>query len=240
MTTSEAAAWKAKKQQREAFLARLAHAHGTGAKESGMGRVMRIRLARKGDGAAIARLAELAIGDYQGGADPEGLGRVIDREGGRPVVPFGQALAFVAVEGEEVVGLAYVAPPVQLLKDFAEQLSEATQSAIARKLCALELLAVDASVQGRGIGTTLLTEVEEVLRSRASWGVIAKVTGGDRVSQWYTARGYYVGDTGMPFVLKNRVPLICSGEPGVRIAVKSLRDVPVSGTGRESWQKRSR
>lgn len=97
-----------------------------------------------------------------------------------------------------------------------------------------ELLAVDPGVQGRGIGTTLLEEVEQVLRSRASWGVMAKIAGGDRLSQWYTARGYYVGGSGMPFVLKNKVPLICGGEPGVRIAMKSFGDVPVAGMGRGS------
>lgn len=188
----------------------------------------RIRLARKGDGAEIARLAKVAVGGYQGGADPEAFGRGIDREGGMPAVPHGQAFAFVAVEDDEVVGLAYATPPVQMLQDYAEQMSEAVRSKVARMLYELELLAVDESAQGQGIGSTLLAETERILQARRCGAMVAKITGGgDRLARWYETRGYQVGEDGLPFVLQGPVPLLCGGEPGVRIAIKSLGEAVV-------------
>lgn len=157
----------------------------------------------------------------------ETLGAIVSRFGGEfSVKPFGRARAVVAEReaGGRACGLAYVVPPGRLMRHHAAQ-GRAAQSVLARMIAEIDLLAVDADVRGRGIGTAVLGEAERWLESRGCRVVMAKVARGDyEVMRWYRRRGYLIAAQQEPFWASlPGFDLRCDdGNDGYQLALKGL------------------
>lgn len=155
------------------------------------------------------------------------LGTIVDRYGGEfSVRPFGQARAVVA-ERESAggpCGLAFVTPPIRLMRQHTEQGRSALR-ALARMLAEIDLLAVDADVRRQGVGSALLEETEGWLANRGCRVVMAKIARGEYgVMRWYRQRGYLVAAQGEPFrVWLPGLELSCDdGDDGYQLALKGL------------------
>lgn len=185
---------------------------------------MRVRLARRGEGHEVARLAELALHGRTQGSTAGDLAEAIDRSGGSLLVPFGRSYAFVAEVEEAVAGLLYVTPPVRLAESYAER-GETWQERLVWKVAEVQLLAVDEDKQGQGVASQLLAVAEESLRRRGCGAVLVKVLREQpSVVVWYRRRGYTMlggQDYAMLHVGGREVP-IASGTDGYLAGVKRL------------------
>lgn len=186
---------------------------------------MRIRLARPGDGADVARLADIALqGRSSAAASGGDLVAAIDQFGGRLKVPYGWGRALVAESSGCVVGLWYSTPPVRLVESCAD-LGANAQGRMADALAEVELLAVDAEERRRGVGSELLRVGEEMLRGRGVRAVLVKVLEDDvAVMKWYSERGYRVLSSGEVFALRGGFGVVGlqNEDDGYRLGIKQL------------------
>ncbi|MBL1086780.1 GNAT family N-acetyltransferase [Streptomyces actinomycinicus] len=155
------------------------------------------------------------------------VGTLVDRYGGEfSVRPFGHVRAVVA-ERESTggpCGLAYVTPPVRLMRQHTEQGRSALR-ALALTLAEIDSLAVDADVRRQGVGSALLEETERWLANLGCRVVMAKIARGEyAVMRWYRRRGYLVAAQGEPFrVWLPGLELSCDdGDDGYHLALKGL------------------
>ncbi|MFC9929993.1 GNAT family N-acetyltransferase [Streptomyces sp. NPDC127190] len=124
----------------------------------------------------------------------------------------------------EPCGLAFVTPPVRLMRQHAEHGRSALR-ALARVLAEIDLLAVDADVRRQGVGSALLEETEGWLGNQGCRVVMAKIARGEYgVMRWYRQRGYLVAAQGEPFrVWLPGLELCCNdGDDGYQLALKGL------------------
>ncbi|WP_433358694.1 GNAT family N-acetyltransferase [Streptosporangium sp. CA-115845] len=195
--------------------------------------VVRICLARPGDGLGVEALAGVALGidvGMQGAAGP--VATAIDQYGGRLAVPYGWAQALVAclteapqgADGPPPAGLAYTCPPVRLIEAYTE-LGSGAQQRLAQALAELELLAVAEHARGSGIGTALLSAAEDLLRRDGRHLVFAKIRLDNQKAQlWFRRRGYLLTAPGESVIFNIGEATISfdDGGDGYRLAVKSL------------------
>jgi ribosomal protein S18 acetylase RimI-like enzyme len=184
---------------------------------------VRFRLARKGEGDAVAHLGEMALQGPTTGPTTGDLARAIDEQGGNIQVPWGRAYAMVGDVDGEVRALLYVAPPVRLTESYAER-GEQWQQRLVERVAEINLLAVDEDLRGKGHAKSLLAIGEESLRQRGCKALLVKILADDEPALgWYRRRGYTVLGTDEYAMLKVgglEVPITSSrGEPylvGVR------------------------
>jgi GNAT superfamily N-acetyltransferase len=118
-------------------------------------------------------------------------------------VPFGAAQVLVSEFADtSVSGLVYACPPQRLIAEYAN-LGPTGQQALARRIAEIELLAVDETARGRGVGAALLSAIERDLVLGGCRLVIAKVRAGALdLMHWYHRRGYVIADQGETVLLK--------------------------------------
>ncbi|MDJ0463113.1 GNAT family N-acetyltransferase [Streptomyces sp. H27-C3] len=178
-----------------------------------------IRNAAPGDGARVAALAALALG----AAAPEGLAAVIDTSGGRIQIPHGEALCQVAVDAQgQVAGMVYSAPPVE----WIEQHPASLHRTLARTFTKVELLAVVESQQHSGIGSALLTGLEDAERERGVQILFGDIRAEDRsMRRWCKKRGFAVAAPGEPVALRSTWgPLtLVDGDDGYLLIAKAVQ-----------------
>ncbi|MGI5292656.1 hypothetical protein ACQEVF_56425 [Nonomuraea polychroma] len=83
----------------------------------------RVRLAGPGEGPAVESLAAAALGMDTGVDAPGSFAAAIDQIGGRLPLSHGSGCALVACADnapDEVIGLAYVCPPIQLIDAYVD------------------------------------------------------------------------------------------------------------------------
>lgn len=188
---------------------------------------MRFRLARRGEGEAVARLGTTALKGHTQGSEAGDLATAVNEHGGLLRVPWGRAYAIVGVVDDEVQALAYATPPVRLAESYEER-GKAWQKTLASRVAEIQLLAVEESFRGQGHAVHLLTVTEESLRRRGCGAVLVKVLKDDTpVLDWYRKRGYTVlgiDEYAVLWVGGQQVPITSRRDEPYLAAVKRIRE----------------
>lgn len=155
-----------------------------------------VRPVRAGEGAAVVEIAD-SMRVAGGWADVRPLRRVLDQVGGRieiPDLPGARGMCLAAVVGDdEVVGMLYACTPVDALRTCAP----GERDTLVRAVAEIEIVAVAAHVQGQGVGTALLRDAEQHLRSLGTQLITAKISAGDMsVLRWWRHRGWTLAGAG--------------------------------------------
>ncbi|MDT8913536.1 GNAT family N-acetyltransferase [Amycolatopsis sp. PS_44_ISF1] len=153
-----------------------------------------VRLLGPGEGASALAIA---TGAGAPGADEGGdLQAAIDQSGGRieiPELPGGTGWCFGATLRDRLVGVVYACSPVAFILTHGQQ----QRHYLTRSLVEIEILAVEASSRGRGVGATLLARAEQHLREHGVRLFVAKVDATDMaILRWYRHRGYTIARSG--------------------------------------------
>ncbi|WP_431929902.1 GNAT family N-acetyltransferase [Nonomuraea jabiensis] len=189
--------------------------------------MVRIRLARPGQGSAVEALVAVALGGDGEVALAGAFAAAIEAGGGRIRLPYGEGLVLVACPADDsgqVLGMLYVCPPIRLIDDCAD-LGRQVQQRLTEAVAEVELLAVAERARRRGIGGMLLDAARDTLRGRSCKLLYVKVRHDDKpVLGWYRRRGYQLLPQGQPIVIRvaGRPVGFADGTDGYRVLVKPI------------------
>ncbi|GAA1613227.1 hypothetical protein GCM10009733_006650 [Nonomuraea maheshkhaliensis] len=157
----------------------------------------------------------------------------IDKTGGQIPLPHGHGVVLIATtvgaagagpDPCQVAGMLYKCPPIRFIDECADE-GDTVQRGLTRLLAEIELLAVAPHARMQGIGGALLSEAEQMARTRGGRLLYAKVRDADRpVVRWYRRRGYRPlawGETVDVVVARRRVGF-AAGADGFRVMIKAL------------------
>ncbi|MET7363164.1 GNAT family N-acetyltransferase [Streptomyces sp. NPDC005562] len=163
---------------------------------------MKIRLAQRGEGKAVASLLEAVLGSTPGGLSGCDLATGIDRLGGRISVPYGHTRALVAADGEEILGMCNLAPAIRLADESAE-LGPAGQQRLARRVAELDIIAVSPSARRRGVARQLLRTAQTVLAASGCTQLLAQIHQDNAPAlAWAAQQGFALPEPGGLIVLR--------------------------------------
>lgn len=155
------------------------------------------RVLHPGEGTRAVAVADGAgMPGLEHGTGP--LQAMLDHSGGVfnlgvPDLPNATGWCFGAYRHDELVGMLYACSPVTFLRSFAAE----HRAAITARLVEIEMLAVDHSHRGCGVGSALLGFVEQYFAERPVEYVLVKMQATDGpVLRWYRHRGYLLARPG--------------------------------------------
>ncbi|MFD7676156.1 GNAT family N-acetyltransferase [Streptomyces anulatus] len=163
-----------------------------------------VRIAARGDGAAVGRLADQALEHTEESVQPKvrpgkNLIAHIETRGGVVRTRHGHTICRVAADQQDqVIGMIHVCPPLSWIDDHPMVM----RPALGQTVTELGMLAVDPDHRGRGIGGSLLAAVEEDERARGVEVLFTKVAWNNWSSlRWYRRRGFTVAAPGETFLI---------------------------------------
>lgn len=160
--------------------------------------------ASPGDGDRVIALGALALGLPPLSTPPPSLlatGAAVDRFGEMLPAPYGPAYCDVTRAEGVITGMIYSLSPVRWLDSHPED----SRPQLVGQLMEIELIAVDPAYRRRGIGSALLTHVEQRARERGTRIITAKVADGHWTEMlWYRRRGYTVAAHREPCMFPTR------------------------------------
>lgn len=189
-----------------------------------MAEASEVRLARPGEGAAVAEL--VARTHRFATAIDSPLQAAVDAHGGLlrldvADVPDGRGWCFGAYDRTDLVGVLYACTPVTFIQSFPFE----HRDELVRSVIEIEILAVDEHRRQRGIATTLLRHAEDQFAELGVRYIVAKVDAtATSTLRWYRHRNYMLTRDGEDLAIETShgTAGLHAGEPTRwRLAVKA-------------------
>jgi ribosomal protein S18 acetylase RimI-like enzyme len=186
---------------------------------------VKIRLARRGDGAAVAALASHALGPASLGSAEQDLAATIDRRGGRIPVPYGYARILVAEDDTGLVGAFNLTPAIRLAEESPE-LGDDGQHRLANRIGELDFLAVAPGARGQGVGYQLWQAAQALLLGNGGLQLLVQIHQDNTTAlTWFSRQGVALPKSGSFTILKfegHRLALDAVSPDGYRQGIKVL------------------